>query len=170
MSESMRVPLYSGKYPNLFALVDEEDYERVSQHRWHPSKDGRTFYARHTTAWREDGRQRFRAIMMHRFILGTEAGVKIDHENGNGLDNRRCNLRIATTAQNGMNRRMKEATKTGYKGVVFAKRVGQFQAGITFGGKQIWLGYHATAESAARAYDAKAKELYGDFARLNFPT
>ena len=122
--------------------------------------------------------------------MNAPEGMDVDHINGNGLDNRKENLRLCTRAQNAMNKRIRRDSLTGYKGVYYnpihrekytSKKTGittvhesklskPYQAYIGNGkGGHIKLGRYATAEEAARARDAKAKELHGDFAFLNFP-
>lgn len=155
------IPLSRG----YVATVDDEDYERViSYGPWHVDipRGKHTAYARKTLT--VDGRKT--TIKMHVFILGVSG---VDHANGNGLDNRRANLRAATNAQNSANRRRRSDNTSGFKGVSFHRRSRKWQAYACQGGKQNHLGYHATAEQAARAYDEAARELFGPFARLNFP-
>lgn len=112
---------------------------------------------------------------MHRFLFGLqsfEPTVKpgrwplVDHRNGNGLDNRRSNLRLATQAQNMSNRGRPTNNTSGYKGVS-AGRLGGWRAYITSRGKRLDIGTFASKEEAAEAYNAKALELHGEFARLN---
>lgn len=106
---------------------------------------------------------------LHRLIMGAGPGEEVDHINGNPLDNRRSNLRMATSAQNKWNTRRFSNNTSGYRGVSFRKDRGKFRAYINLDNKQRSLGMFHTAEEAARAYDAAAKELFGEFARLNFP-
>lgn len=104
-------------------------------------------------------------IYLHRLLLNAAPGADIDHINGNSLDNRRCNLRTATRSQNNANGRWDNPT--GFRGVALRKN-GRFVAKITIKGYQSYLGSFGSAEEAARAYDAAALALYGEFARLNF--
>jgi hypothetical protein len=106
-------------------------------------------------------------------ILGiNNSKIKIDHKNGNGLDNRKENLRMASTAENARNLNKKSSNNTsGYRGVSFSKRHKNkpWMGRIKFNGKLIHLGYFFTAEEAAKAFDKKAVELFGEFCgRLNF--
>lgn len=155
----IEVPLTKGKV----ALIDEEDALRVLGYKWtaNHKPDSGTWYA---VTYR-----RGRTIYLHRFILNATAGEEVDHENLDTLDNRRCNLRLATHSQNQCNRRAYRRNKTGFKGVYYSKSRNAFCAQIRHGNVQRLLGRFATAEEAARAYDAAARAHHGDFARLNFP-
>lgn len=112
-------------------------------------------------------------LFMHRVILERSLerslleGEVSDHINGNPLDNRRVNLRLATKAQNAMNRGINANSKSGYKGVSHHKSSGRWNAMIGINGKQKSLGYFNTPEEAAQAYNESALELHGEFARLN---
>lgn len=152
------VPLSQG----LVALVDEADFAKVmAAGSWHAHFDGWTYYARRNV-WR-DGK--CHTVRMHNFITGWSY---VDHVNGDGLDNRRANLRQATRGQNMANRRTPRTNRSGFKGVA-KHRSGRWQARIWHERRMRSLGLFATPEDAARAYDAAAKELFGEFARPNFP-
>lgn len=142
------------------AIVDEEDFEKLSQYSWVYHSKG---YA-HTTVRLKSGRRT--TVKMHRMILNAPKGIQVDHENLDGLDNRKSNLRLATQSQNMMNRKVQKNNKSGYKGVNF--RGFTYRARIQVEGKLIRLGNFKTAVEAARAYDTKAKESFGEFANLNF--
>ena len=154
------IPLSGG----LVAIVDDDDYQRLAEFTssWYAKKNRRTHYAaRHA---RRAGQRVF--IYMHRQVMGAAGELAIDHINGDGLDNRKENLRFATTQQNGFNRRPSNAI--GLRGVTFHRHSAKWQAQIRHNGKWIYLGLFLTAEAAARCYDVHAKELYGAFARLNY--
>lgn len=156
----MRIPLSRG----MFALVDDEDFDDVMAAKWHAHSNGGTgFYAR-ATFWDDDG-NRFRNFM-HRFLTGWSL---VDHKNGNGLDNRRSNLRRATIAENARNRRLPSTNTSGFKGVMFDKARGLWRSHIGAEGRRLTIGRFTTPEEAARAYDEAAREMYGEFAWLNFP-
>jgi hypothetical protein len=144
------------------ALVDAADFDRLAAMAWHASPHGRTVYAR--TNLRQDGK--FVTVPMHRIITGW---LYIDHINGDGLDNRRVNLRQATHGQNMGNKRIYSNNTSGYKGVGLHRLSSKWQAMIQRDGKAHYLGRYATPEEAARAYDRAAIEVFGEFARLNFP-
>jgi hypothetical protein len=111
-------------------------------------------------------------IYMHRLITGAGPKHQVDHRNGNGLDNRRLNLRIATGTQNRANQgplRMRNGRASQYKGVYRDNRRDRWTASIQIDRQSHYLGRFANEEAAARAYDAAALEAWGQFARLNFP-
>lgn len=155
----MAIPLPRG----LFALVDGEDYERLNQRKWFFTQTGNNTYVTHQE---RQAKYVYKTIYMHRKIMNPPRNMEIHHINHNGLDNRKANLRICTPQQNHSNRR-KFKGKSKYKGVYWKKLQKQWFAQITSGGKTKHLGYFAIEEEAARAYDKKAKELFGEFARLN---
>jgi hypothetical protein len=147
-------------------IVDAKDFERLAGYRWYAVKAGRRFYA-HRKRKSEDERHRF--IKMHRQILEVPEGKFVDHINHNGLDNRRANLRIVTKEQNNWNKRKKLGNYSSqYKGVSRPKNCGKWRAKISYRGKGIFIGYFDDEESAARAYDEKARELFGEYAMPNF--
>ncbi len=147
------------------AIVDAEDYEKLSGCKWYVIRKGRTFYAERA----DRGGRKKRNIPMHRQILDEPAGKCIDHINHNGLDNRRANLRIVTQEQNNWNKRKKSGNcSSQYKGVSWQKSSGRWKTIIVYRGKWIFIGYFDDEVSAAKAYDAKAQELFGEYAALNF--
>lgn len=152
------------------ALIDEEDYDLVAPYRWNVRewrKDGRLIagpYAA-TSLSRRDHGGKAPTLLMHVLIMGQPY---IDHENGNGLDNRRPNLRPATAAQNAANRRMKQSGRSAYKGVSPSPSRKRWIAAIGHGGKLHYLGSFASELSAAYAYDLAAREAHGKFACTNF--
>ena len=97
------------------------------------------------------------------------AGMVVDHINHDGLDNRRSNLRVCTIAQNLKNRRPVRGKGVKYKGVIFIKARKKFRTCIQCGEKTLNLGYFDDEISAGKAYDEKARELFGEYAYLNFP-
>lgn len=154
------IPLTQGKV----ALVDDEDYELLSAHKWYAQRDhkwDRWYALRHS---RREGTRTI--VRMHREILGLSPGdgMETDHRNGDGLDNRRDNLRVATHAQNGANRKPNRNSHSGVKGVCWHKRCGRWCARIRVGGAVVHLGYFATKEQAAEAYQHAAEQHFGDFA------
>jgi hypothetical protein len=151
-----QIPLTKGKY----ALVDDEDYEFLNQWKWQVNSDG---YA--ITGVRNQG-ERIQ-IRMHRLIINTPKGMETDHINGNRLDNRRDNLRVATKSQNLRNQKKRKSLSL-YKGLAYRKRDNAWEVNISDGSKQVFIGSFKNERHAAMAYDIWAKELYGKFAKLNF--
>jgi hypothetical protein len=145
------------------ALVDDGDFERVNALKWQAFKNYQTWYAR-----RNEGSTPRRNVRMHQYILGVRGKTsQIDHRDGNGLNNQRSNLRIATAMQNQSNRGPQRNNTSGFKGV--CKRYGKWRAQIKYKGEKISLGTYPDPAEAARAYDRKARELFGEFAWQNFP-
>lgn len=161
-----RIPLTQGRY----AIVEPADYEWLSRYKWFAIKTERGYYAVRAVSAQEEERRQYQ-IRMHREIMGDiPKGKIVDHRNQNGLDNRRSNLRNATSQENSWNKRKQKGRYSSkYKGVSWFKGEGRWQARITKDSKQIFIGYFDDEQEAARAYDAKAKELFGEFAAVNFP-
>jgi len=159
---ALTIPLTQGYQ----TTVDAEDYaDLLAAGPWQALIDDRTgtVYARRRV--RDDDSGRYYGQLMHRYLL---PGVEVvDHHNGNGLDNRRANLRPSTVTENNRNRRRRRDNTSGYKGVW--TRGARWHARIKADGRERYLGSHPTPESAAHAYDAAARDLHGEFAALNFP-
>jgi hypothetical protein len=141
--------------------VDDADYDSLAAHNWY--YNGR--YAVRGV-WCPL-RKNMKPIKMHRVILGAKDCESIDHINGDGLDNRRANLRLCTHQQNMFNRRNATKPKTSiYKGVHLSR--GKWRASIRFNKKLKHIGYFTSELDAAKTYDEVAKEMFGEFAGLNF--
>lgn len=141
----------------IVALVDDADFEAVSRVKWYPHKVSGHIYAR--------GEVCGKRTYLHRMLLNPERQKVVDHINGNTLDNRRSNLRIATRAENSRN--CPASKGRAFKGV-FPQASG-YMARIVVSRKPKYLGYFKNIEDAARAYDVAAVKEFGEFARLNFP-
>ena len=145
------------------AIVDADDYERVSRYKWRvmTADRRRTQYARCKIYGQ--------AVLLHRFIMQARPGQIMDHINRDGLDNRKANLRFVTRSQNAVNvdkRRSANATSS-YKGVYWDKSKRKWTSRLMVNGKALFRRL-PTEEEAARAYDEMAREHYGEYAQLNF--
>jgi len=157
----IEIPLTQGKS----ALIDDEDFELVSKHKWYAEKsgDGRRWYAA-TSIRTADGKKT--TIKMHRYIKGiTDRRIDCDHRDLNGLNNQKLNLRVCTRAQNMQNTPVKSNSSSGLKGIVLHKSSGLWGARIRVNGKVKSLGYFYTPEGAHAAYCKAAAEHHGEFAR-----
>ena len=140
-------------------LIDNADRDLVSGFVWRLHTNGYVYADRF--CWR---------IALHRLIAGPRDGEKVDHANGNRLDNRASNLRIATSAQNSANRgpdRRRAGKSPKYKGVSWNQERQHWRAYVHVNGKTRSLGSFSEESAAARAYDRAAIEAWGEFARLN---
>lgn len=148
------------------ALVDDEDFEYLNQFKWHARKCGNSFYARKNIGTIENANRG--THLMHRIIMNaTDPQICVDHKDGNGLNNQKSNLRICNHQQNNMNQRHIQNGSSIYKGVCWHKEAKKWVSNIHFN-KMIYLGLFDNETEAAKAYDQKAIELFGEFARLNF--
>jgi len=159
----IKIPLYSKKYSELVALIDDEDFDLINQYhwnlRWYPSQ--KTFYA---LGYVLGTRSRIR---MHRLILSVPFGMDIDHRDHNGLNNQKSNIRICTRSQNMANVRKHKGVSR-FKGVSWFKRDKKWQSSIMLNQKSIHLGLFDNEIDAAKIYDGKAIELFGEYANTNF--
>lgn len=165
---SKLIPLTQGK----FAIVDDENYEWLSQFKWCAVKTRSMYYAARTILVGNKKQN----LYMHRQILHLKKGDKrqADHKNHNGLNNLLSNLRICSHAQNQYNRYGKTTPKTSiYKGVWYSnskhdRNLKKWVTHIAINGKEYHIGRFHTEFEAAFAYDRKAIELFGEFAHTNF--
>lgn len=158
---TLQIPLTQGK----FAIIDEADAEAVLAHKWYAVRRRNGWYAAFAVGPKHSRRQ----VLMHRLLLGDRDGSHIDHVNGDGLDNRRENLRHVSVAQNQWNRSRPRNNSSGFKGVSWVAQKQLWRADITANGISRCIGYYSTKEDAARAYDMQARALHGEFAVLNLP-
>lgn len=151
----VEIPLTQGQV----TFIDRADLSIVIGHKWYagyyPSING--WYAK---------TNRKGTVLMHRLLMG-DPDCLVDHINGDTLNNRRSNLRLATKSQSNINRGKQKGTSSKYKGVRWHQR--KWMAEIKVDGKTRYLGTFEIEEDAGRAYDKIAKELHGEFANLNFP-
>ena len=198
MAKEIQLWLNRNEISDKVTIVDDEDYDKVmsaigERAKWYywtqqskPSK-----LSVREAQFREYATSGCKRKSIHRVVMDAPKGMDVDHINGNGLDNRKENLRICTRSQNCMNQRLKSHSRSGYKGVQYdpiqrykytSKKTGittvkeyklskPYRAYVGNGkGGHITLGYYATAEEAARVRDKKALELHGEFVYLNFPS
>ena len=158
-----RIPLTKGQ----FALVDNEDFNKLSKHRWFAQKRKHDNYVAIRGCKCPLVRQSH-SILMHRQIMLCPLGLQIDHIDHNTLNNQKANLRICTNQQNSMNQRRRKGTSK-YKGVSWSKEKQKWYSCIKVNYKTKFLGRFNSEAKAAKEYDIAAKEYFGEFAYLNFP-
>lgn len=141
------IPLTQGKV----ALVDDEDYDYISQWKWCVTT-GRAVRNNGTT------------VFMHRVIMKTPAGMEVDHIDGNSLNNQKSNLRNCSHNNNQKNMRISYKK---YKGITYVGNVSGYKARLYCNGERIHLGFFKTEEEAALAYNEAAIKYFGEFANLN---
>jgi len=152
-----KIQLTQGK----FALVDDEDFERLNKFSWRTHRNGYAF--RHKSKVNP-------FILMHRQVMNCPKRKVIDHIDGNGFNNQKENLRICINKQNLCNRGKQKNNTSGYKGVFWlksGKRLKRWLAQIKLNNKSKFFGYYDTAEDAALAYNIAAERYHGEFAKLN---
>lgn len=158
MSNYRTIALTQGK----FAIVDEEDYEYLIQWEWKCS-------GRYASRYVWDGKK-VTHILMHRIVANTPKGMRTDHINHDGFDNRKSNLRICTQSQNCHNKRSNKDKNKGaskYKGVYFSKLLNKWHVQINIKGKNTHLGVFIEEEDAAIAYNVAAQLFFNEYAYLN---
>ena len=150
---TLLVPLTRG----LFTRIDAIDLDRIRHYSWHrgSARNGGRTYAR--------TRIKRKITEMHRLLMDPPAGLEVDHINRNILDNRRCNLRICTHAQNAANRHGWTPHTSRHRGISWDKNRERWVAQIYQNGKTIWYHSFSTEEEAHQAYEAKAREVFGEF-------
>jgi len=146
-------------------IVDPDDYEEQTAHKWYAKKGNRRMKQPRYYAARS---LKGKTIFMHRQIMRCPEDMEVDHINGDTLDNRKDNLRICTRADNNYNSSSRIATSS-YKGVCFHKSTNKWQVQISYKRRKHHIGTYSHEVLAAKAYDDRASELFGEFARLNFP-
>jgi hypothetical protein len=156
------IPLHGAKAAGRSALIDDRDFDLVSPYRWNVAERIRANGSTETYAVTKT---QGRTIKMHRLITGFQWRI-VDHRNGNGLDNQRNNLRDGATG-NQHNRKPTTGGTSRYKGVYWYKAKAKWRAQIYHKSRLILLGYFTDEDEAALAYNTKAVELFGEYARLN---
>lgn len=155
----------------LFALVDEEDFEFLNQFTWSLIEWQGKQYAKRKQRLSDDKYPEYGTISMHSMIL--KGAIEIDHMNGDGLDNRKENLREVTHKQNLQGQKVQRRSKSGYRGVSYFPNAGQWKrkkpwrARIKVDGNDRTIGYYETPEQAAEAWNKEAFLAWGKYASLN---
>lgn len=147
-----------------FAFVSEEDFERVNSLKWYFQGNGYAVRKTHL-GYGETGERKQGLIYMHRFIMGAEKGVEVDHVDGEPLNNCRENLRFCTSRENKYNQRPQRGGLSKYKGVTW--QAGKWIAQIKAGGENFYLGRFVSEDNAAQAYNIEAVRRFGVFANIN---
>lgn len=158
---------------NKVAIIDDEDYKFVRMFRWCAVQKGQVWYA---ATHLKVSDKTHKIIYMHRLVMNAVKGQKVDHKDGDGLNNQvrgeTGNLRFCTQSQNRANckKRDKSNNTSQYRGVSWHKGMKKWAAVIRKDGNNYHLGYFRSEYAAARMYDNAASKLHGEFAMLNFPT
>ncbi|MCQ4648928.1 HNH endonuclease [Blautia marasmi] len=139
-----------------FAIVNTADVELIKAYTW--CIEGTGYVMSRTMG---------NAVKLHRIIMSANKDEFVDHIDGDPLNNVRSNLRICRKQQNEFNQKIRCDNTSGYKGVSLIKKTGKYRAYINKDGKRIELGVYPNAELAAKVYNQKARELFGEYARIN---
>lgn len=159
-----KVPLSQGK----FAIVSDEDAEIESYGNWVAHKSGNHFYACYRGSTANRPRTWMHALVLERILnRSLKKGEIPDHINGDKLDNRRENIRLASRSQNEANKPPRGNCSSRFKGVCWDREKGLWRCMITINKRRIHIGYYKEEEDAAKAYNSKAKDIFGPFARRN---
>jgi hypothetical protein len=151
------------RFQGKVALVDDSDFEYLSQFDWQVSFSGWHWYA---TSRLGDSQGSLKS--MHRLLFGFPARTQIDHIDRNTLNNQRGNLRVATPSQTGANS-IARGGSSRFKGVTWDKNRSLWSARLRVHPLRLALGRFEFEGDAAKAYDAAARKFFGEFARVNFP-
>lgn len=138
------------------SMVDDEDFEILSAFKWHAHRAGELWYAdnRHV------------GMTMHRYLMGPSKGIFVDHIDGNGLNNQKSNLRLASHAENMRNRKMAKNNTSGFKGVSWDNKMRKWKAQIRINSVRIYLGIFISRKEADVVYKQAALKYHGEFTRL----
>ena len=159
----------SKKHGTQTILVDDEDFEELNKYKWTIIKGNSTYYAYRIKSKIESGRGQRECISAHRTVMGCKFGdgTNVDHQDNNGLNCQKTNLRFCTYQENSRNRRSKQNSTSKYLGVSWDKKAKKWAACIKYNGESKRLGMHKTQELAAVSYNERASIVFGEFAKLN---
>lgn len=147
------------------AIIDAADFERINQWKWH------AVFKKHRDTWcaarTVRNGKKCRTVLMHRVILVAPDGMDVDHRDGDGLNNRRSNIRVATKQQNNFNKAIQRNSSSGRKGVSWNASCSKWHAYISVNRRKIYLGLFIDKEDAAKAYEDAAKAFAGEFTRTH---
>ncbi len=152
------VPLTQG----YEAVIDAADVPLVSGVNWYALNKGNAVYAGRKQRL---GGPKQDTVYMHRVIVNAPSGFDVDHKDSNGLNNRRCNLRVAAHCENARNLKKSRRNTSGYKGVSWKRNVKKWQAQIKVDGRVIALGYFLHPEDAHAVYKVASVLYHGQFGR-----
>jgi hypothetical protein len=150
--------------------IDQEDYDKIRNYPWYGYKSTyrlKNGEKKQCTKYIVAHISANERVNLHKLIMNTPVEIRIDHKNGDGLDNRKSNLRICTQSQNQMNKLKNCNNKSGYKGVSWDKTRNKWRSFIMLAGKNKCLGRFNSPEQAALAYNRAATKHFGEFAKLN---
>lgn len=161
---SKLIPLFGKHGEGKFAIVDDEDYEFLSQYKWFAFYPGRGnhVYARAIVNKKD--------FLMHKLLIKSPEGMVIDHIDGNSLNNQRKNLRVCSIADNVKNQKIRIDNKSGFKGVYWKKDKRKWEVTLQINGNKIFGGYYKNKIDAAKAYNFHALKYFGEFAKINIIT
>jgi hypothetical protein len=152
------------------AIVDIDDFDRLSKLTWHMAKttNSKIGYVTYTINNYDEIKRTCQSIRMHRLVMNvTDPKIQVDHINNNPLDNRKCNLRLCNAAQNARNTKFRSTNTTGYKGVFLQKRSGRYTSSIGVNKERYYLGIYNTPEQAALAYNEASRKYHGEYGYIN---
>jgi hypothetical protein len=150
------IPIFGG----AFAMVDDEDFDRLSRHKWHLNDSSYAVRCDYSNGAMKN-------IRMHHEVVVRQTGLDVDHIDGDRLNNQRANLRQCTRRQNLQNQTKKRGHTSQYKGVYWLKANQKWRAKIVVSGRSKCLGLFMREADAANAYDVAAKQYFGEFACIN---
>lgn len=161
----MEITIQSKKHGDKIVLIDAEDFEKISNFKWHVNYNKKNNYYIQANIY-VNGKRTTKSL--HKIIMGDFKDKIIDHINGNTLDCRKENMRFVTNQENSFNQKVSKNKKSSkHKGIYHNKKLNNWKVLIKYNYKNIYIGVFDTEQKAVNAYNEKAKELFGEYARLN---